>query len=80
VAMSMCAYGWLVPALPWRIIGLVWVYNLIWMLIQDVAKLMLYRIVEHRGFEPVPLGPTLQQPLDAQRGLHHLVRRPSSEE
>jgi len=27
-AMFMCAFGWGVPALPWSLIGLVWVYNL----------------------------------------------------
>jgi H+-transporting ATPase len=38
-AMFMCAFGWGVPALPWSLIGLVWVYKFVWMLVQDVVKL-----------------------------------------
>lgn len=47
-AAWMAGYGWLVPALPWKWVGLVWVYNLIWMEIQDLVKLGLYRIL-HRS-------------------------------
>src|SRR5207237_6173717 len=43
-AVFMCSQGWLVPALSWRIIGFVWVYNLAWMVVQDVVKLGLYGI------------------------------------
>src|SRR3989440_568170 len=45
-AVFMCSEGWLVPALPWRIIGFVWVYNIVWMIAQDVVKLGLYGIVD----------------------------------
>jgi len=31
VAVLMCAFGWLVPAISWSTIGWVWVYNLCWM-------------------------------------------------
>ena len=41
----MCSQGWLVPALPWGIIGLVWAYNIAWMIVQDIVKLGLYRIL-----------------------------------
>ena len=33
VAALMCGFGWLVPAIPWALIGLVWVYVLVWMLV-----------------------------------------------
>jgi H+-transporting ATPase len=45
-AVLMCSQGWLVPSLPWGIIGFVWVYNLAWMIVQDVVKLGLYRILD----------------------------------
>jgi H+-transporting ATPase len=45
-AVFMCSQGWLVPALPWEIIGFVWVYNIVWMIVQDIVKLGLYRIVD----------------------------------
>jgi len=46
VAVLMCSQGWLVPALPWRIIGFVWGYNLTWMIVQDVVKLGIYGILD----------------------------------
>src|SRR5882757_473677 len=45
-AMFMCSQGWFVPALPWGIIGLVWAYNIAWMIVQDIVKLGLYRILD----------------------------------
>ena len=39
VAVLMCGFGWLVPALDWSIIGWVWVYNLVWMVVLDLVKL-----------------------------------------
>jgi H+-transporting ATPase len=45
-AVLMCSQGWLVPSLPWGIIGFVWAYNLAWMLVQDVVKLGLYEILD----------------------------------
>jgi len=42
----MCSQGWLVPSLPWKIIGFVWAYNLVWMTVQDIVKLGLYRVLD----------------------------------
>jgi H+-transporting ATPase len=45
-AVLMCSQGWLVPPLSWRIIGFVWAYNLVWMIVQDVVKLGLYGVLD----------------------------------
>jgi H+-transporting ATPase len=47
-AALMAAGGWLVPALPWSLVGLVWAYNLAWMIVEDIAKLALYRTLNAR--------------------------------
>ena len=49
LAVLMCGFGWLVPALPWHLIAWVWVYNLIWMVVQDGVKLGVYWLVERRS-------------------------------
>jgi len=36
----MCAYGVLVPALPWPLIGVVWAYVIAWTILADVVKLI----------------------------------------
>ncbi|QSH40294.1 plasma-membrane proton-efflux P-type ATPase [Lentisphaerota bacterium ZTH] len=54
-AAVMCGFGWLVPKLSWQLIGLVWLYNIIWMFVLDVVKLTVYRLLDldalhQRGF------------------------------
>jgi len=49
LAALLCAYGVLVPALPWEFIGLVWAYNIAWMFVQDLAKLAIYRELAQRA-------------------------------
>jgi H+-transporting ATPase len=41
-AVLMVGFGWFVPALPWTVIGLVWLYMLVWMVALDLIKLALY--------------------------------------
>ncbi len=48
-AVLMCGFGWLVPAVPWTLIALVWLYVIVWMFVLDAAKLGLYRLVENRA-------------------------------
>jgi H+-transporting ATPase len=48
-AVCMCAFGWLVPPIPWRLIALAWVYMLVWVFILDLAKLWIYRMVANRA-------------------------------
>ncbi len=47
LAVLMCGLGWLVTAIPWAIIGLVWIYMLIWMFVLDLVKLAIYRTLAH---------------------------------
>jgi H+-transporting ATPase len=53
-AALLCGFGLLVPKLPWPLIGLVWVYNLIWMFIQDAVKLAIYAELEQRAHHAAP--------------------------
>lgn len=43
VAVLIGGLGWFMPAIPWQHIGLIWGYCLIWMLIEDALKLIVYR-------------------------------------
>ena len=70
-AVLMCGFGWLVPPLPWTLIGWVWVYNLIWMVAQDLIKLVVYKGLELRRSHKTPFLSRLKQPLDFHAGLHH---------
>jgi len=46
VGVLLAGLGWLMPAIPWTVIGLVWVYNLVWMVVQDAVKFIIYRILD----------------------------------
>jgi H+-transporting ATPase len=63
LAVLMCGFGWLVPPLPWDLIGYVWVYIIIWMLIQDFTKLGLHALVENRVKSKRRFLETLNRPL-----------------
>jgi len=43
LTVLMCGFGWLVPAIPWAVIGLVWLYMIAWMFLLDLVKRLLYR-------------------------------------
>ncbi len=43
VAALIAGFGFLVAPVPWSYIGLVWVYCLVWVLIEDRAKVAVYR-------------------------------------
>ncbi len=43
VAVLMCAFGVLVPALPWTLIGIVWAYVIVWTILTDLVKLAFIR-------------------------------------
>ena len=42
-AVLMCGFGWIVTALPWTIIGIIWIYMLVWVLLLNVLKLAIYK-------------------------------------
>ncbi len=48
LAVLMCGFGWLVPAIPWKLIVAVWAYNLIWMFLLGGIRLMIERFATHR--------------------------------
>ncbi len=51
LTVLMCGFGWLVPAIPWRIIALVWCYMILWMFVLDLVKRVLYRHMQKSGEE-----------------------------
>jgi H+-transporting ATPase len=48
VAVFMCAFGWLVPPISWRLIGYTWAYIIVWMIIQYIFKMGLHTMVSNR--------------------------------
>jgi H+-transporting ATPase len=62
VAVLMCAYGILVPALPWSLIGIVWLYVIGWTILTDVVKL---------AFNHLRASPAYETPLTAHEMALH---------
>ncbi|MGL6227355.1 MAG: plasma-membrane proton-efflux P-type ATPase [Thermoguttaceae bacterium] len=48
-AALMSGFGWLVPPLPWTLVGVVWGYNLIAMFFCDWVKIITYRLLDYRA-------------------------------
>ncbi len=49
VGVAMAGFGWLMQPISWEIIGLVWLYNLIWMIVTDFSKLGIHRLMDARA-------------------------------
>ncbi|MBP9806386.1 MAG: hypothetical protein KBE22_15980 [Candidatus Accumulibacter sp.] len=47
-AALMCGFGWLVPAIPWKLIGWVWVYLIAWLFVLGSARLIYDRFASYR--------------------------------
>jgi len=56
VAVVMCAFGILVPTLPWTLIGIVWAYVIVWTILTDLVKL---------AFIHFTASPAVETPLTA---------------
>jgi len=65
VAALIVGFGFIITAIPWSYIGLVWGYCLVWVFIEDLVKLRVYHHLaftgrRHRkfiGFSHAPLHP-----------------------
>lgn len=52
LAALMAWAGWWMTAIPASVIGLVWIYNIAWMFLQDQIKLGLYRVMPATSESP----------------------------
>jgi len=78
VAVVLCGFGagTFIPALPWKMIGWVWVYNIAWMFVLDFVKLALYRVLDGWNLhEGTTLFTRLREELGPYAGLHSRTRR-----
>jgi H+-transporting ATPase len=69
-AVFMSGLGWGVPSLPWHLVAWVWIYNLAWMVAQDIVKLCIYKELDRRAEGTTPLQAKLNAELDPHRGIH----------
>lgn len=65
IAALIAGFGLLVSPIPWAYVGLIWLYCLVWVVIEDWAKLAVYRhlnrsMSHHKGFLAV-LGSKLNR-------------------
>jgi H+-transporting ATPase len=70
LAALMAVNGWLVPPISWSIVGLIWVYNLAWMVVIDLVKIGFIHRWDRREAGQLFWQRLLHRPLDPQSGLH----------
>nr|WP_272211923.1 HAD-IC family P-type ATPase [Marinicella sp. W31]MDC2877813.1 HAD-IC family P-type ATPase [Marinicella sp. W31] len=49
VAVLMCGFGILVPQIPWKLIGFVWVYLIVWLFIIGLVRIGIDHVLENRS-------------------------------
>ena len=59
VAALMSANGWLLTPISWGLIGFIWAYNLVWLVIIDAIKVALYHHYDARDSEQTEIGTPL---------------------
>ncbi|MCB2185219.1 MAG: plasma-membrane proton-efflux P-type ATPase [Deltaproteobacteria bacterium] len=65
LATLVVGLGWFVAPLAWDMVGLVWAYCLVWVFVEDWAKIAVYQHLAHRG----PRHQRFLTPL--KKHLHH---------
>lgn len=48
LAVLMCGFGWFVPAISWTLIGWVWAYLLIWLVVLGIVRIATERLMDNR--------------------------------
>ncbi|MEX3007299.1 plasma-membrane proton-efflux P-type ATPase [Hoeflea sp. TYP-13] len=48
LAVLMCGFGWIVPAISWTTIGWIWVYLLVWLCILGIVRVAMERLIDNR--------------------------------
>lgn len=70
IAALFVGLGIFVTAIPWSYIGLIWAYTLVWMWIEDRAKIMLYRHLDFKNQHPQQFLKTIKKSMHS-----HFFRR-----
>jgi H+-transporting ATPase len=63
VAVLMCGFGWLVPSIPWSLIGWVWLYNIAWMFVLGGVRLLTERFATYRTARQATSAYVVNEPL-----------------
>jgi len=73
VGLFFVGFGWLMPSISWTAIGLIWAYDIVWMVLMDLAKLGTYQMIgpgarHHRTFLKLLQGSLHAAPQQHPRG------------
>src|SRR5262249_46772779 len=63
LAVLMCGFGWLVPPIPWTLVGLGWAYNTVWMFVLGGLRLMTERFAAYCTARQGKSAHVVNQPL-----------------
>jgi H+-transporting ATPase len=63
IALLMCGFGWLVPSVPWTLIGWVWIYSIAWMFVLGGVRLVAERFATYRSAEQIKSEVLVNEPL-----------------
>jgi H+-transporting ATPase len=63
LAVLMCGLGWLVPSIPWTLIGWIWLYNLAWLFALGAVRLASEKLLDGRTARWARSAELVNQPL-----------------
>jgi len=63
LAVVMCAFGLLMPAISWSLIGWIWLYNIMWMFLLGGVRLLTERLLDHLTARRIKSAALVSAPL-----------------
>ena len=66
VAVLMCGFGWVVEPISWTLVGSVWGYNLVWMVVVGAVRLITERFATYRTARHMKSAKLVNQSLQQQ--------------
>lgn len=69
LAVLMCGFGWFVPAISWTLIGWIWAYLLIWLVVLGIVRIATERLMDDRLARRTRSAEIVNAPLHS-AGLH----------
>lgn len=73
LAVLMCGFGWFVPAISWTLIGWIWGYLLIWLVVLGIVRIATERLMDDRLARRTRSAEIVNASLHS-GGFHHNAR------
>jgi len=70
-AVSLVAFGWFVPKIGWKLIGFIWIYSLMWMVLLSFVRVIFEKVMNRKLSKFHQFFKIINKSLQHHPGLHN---------